>query len=439
MKRGTTSPWLDLVKRGAAVLGAPPRLSLRRERRALTAIARFLPAIAGIVLTSTFSLSVLRDSADIARPAWTEGSDLLAVYGGFGLIVLPFIGLFTARLRRGAAAAVLELRLRGEKLLVRTRRDREVVTREDVAGVHTASLGDGRVRVALTLKRGLESGDRVVLEGPIDELAEVVRHFDGALTTYELTRKALWPGAAVAVLSAALGALLGGTLFDAVRARATAIGVATTSTLEAWSAATFVACASLVGLVASLALAARVVKIGLDGVLCEGPLRSRFIPASELAGASVVGPILVLRRAGRSPVLVPIAGCDPTTVGALVHDLEELRARRSAVATDASPIPALVARWRDALRTDVDRSYREAAPHVDDLARAVKEPGLALDDRLDAARVLLARRIEPAQQVVLQAAERMVLAEHRDALLRAAEDDAEHSMDAASEPRRMVS
>jgi hypothetical protein len=438
VKRGTTSPWLDLAQRSVEVLRAPPRLSLRRERRALTAIARFLPAIAGIVLTLTFSLSVLRDSADIARPAWTEGSDLLAVYGGFGLVVLPFIGLFTARLRRGAAAPVLDLRLRGGTLFVRARRERESLTREDVAGVHTAALGDGRVRVALTLRRGLETGDRVVLEGPIEELSEVVRHFDGSLTTYELTRKALWPGVVMAALSAALGALLGGTLFDAVRARAVAIGVATTSTLEAWSTAAFVAGASFVGLVLSLALAARTVKVGLDGVLCEGPLRSRFIPAAELSGAAVLGPVLVVRRVSGSPVLVPIAGCDPTTVQSLLHDLEELRARQGRTSSDVSPIPALVAKWRDALRSDVDRSYREAAPHVDDLARAVREPGLALEDRIGAARVLLARRIEPAQHVVIAAAERMVLAENRDALLRLAEDESELSPD-ASEPRRRVS
>jgi hypothetical protein len=431
--------WLDLAKRGVEVLRAPPPLSLRRERRALTAIARFLPAIAGIVLTLTFSLSVLRDSADIARPAWTEGSDLLAVYGGFGMIVLPFIGLFTARRRRGTAAAVEQLGIRNAKLHVRTRRDHEVLTRADVAGVYTASLGDGRVRVALTLRRGLETGDRVILEGPIDELAEVVRHFDGALTTYELTRKALWPGCVVAVVSAGLGAVLGQLLFAAVSARATAIGVATPLTLEAWATATFVACASLVGLLASLALTARTVKVGLDGVLCEGPLRARFIAASDFEGASVVGPVLVLRRRGRSPVLIPIVGSDPVTVRALVHDLEELRSRQTSATGAGSRVPALVAQWRDALWSDAGLSYRDAGPHVDDLARAIKEPGLDVEDRVEAARAFLSRRIEPARDAVARAAERMVLAENRDALLRLAEEDGELSSDVAVEPRRVVS
>jgi hypothetical protein len=138
-------------------------------------------------------------------------------------------------------------------------------------------------------------------------------------------------------------------------------------------------------------------------------------------------------------VLIPIVGSDPVTVRALVHDLEELRSRQTSATGAGSRVPALVAQWRDALWSDAGLSYRDAGPHVDDLARAIKEPGLDVEDRVEAARAFLSRRIEPARDAVARAAERMVLAENRDALLRLAEEDGELSSDVAVEPRRVVS
>ncbi|HTJ84003.1 MAG TPA: hypothetical protein VL400_19925, partial [Polyangiaceae bacterium] len=63
----------------------------RYELRAVALMVRYLPVFIGVVLSTAFTLSVLYDTSEIARVAWSNGADLLGLYGGFGAVVLPFL------------------------------------------------------------------------------------------------------------------------------------------------------------------------------------------------------------------------------------------------------------------------------------------------------------------------------------------------------------
>jgi len=72
----------------------------RYQVRALSSIARFLPVFVGVLLASVFSLSVLRDDAQVARIAFEVGNELLGLYGAS----VSSRCHFSSWLRRGCVA-----------------------------------------------------------------------------------------------------------------------------------------------------------------------------------------------------------------------------------------------------------------------------------------------------------------------------------------------
>ncbi len=128
----------------------------RYQLRALTSLARYLPVYIGLMLAATFTLSVLYDGSDTGAAAYRAGADLLGLYGGFGAVVLPFLLLATARLRRGRpepivssklVAGALELVVRGR------RRDRKVtIANRRVKSAYAYAPMAGRTKLSLELE-----------------------------------------------------------------------------------------------------------------------------------------------------------------------------------------------------------------------------------------------------------------------------------------------
>ena len=401
-------------------------ITFRRQRRAITAIARFIGGIAGPVLCGSFVLSVLRDPADIARVAWTEGADLLGAYGGAGLIMLPFIGVFTAYLRRGRREAVTELQATPQGLSIRLASGRTLeVPRAEISGGHQERLVQGQRRVSFTLNRGLETGDQIVIEGPEAELAALSDTLDTVPTEISLSRSGLSIGVTIALISAVVGGYLSSFVFSLVEARAIDIRVASALTADAWSLALFVACASLTALCLSLLTAARKLRVGLDGIVVHTPLREHFIPAAEIRSTAFSSLGLQIDRKEGRPLRVPAPGCKLETLAAAAESIDQLR-NEGASRTEAPRLKSLVARWREALHAGAlsPEGYREPALQPSDLSAALREPSLSLDAKLSSARLLLTTAGEPARVEIRRLAERMVLSQNRDSLLGVASEEA---------------
>jgi hypothetical protein len=420
-------------------------ITFRRQRRAITAVARFIAGIAGSVLCGSFVLSVLRDPADIARVAWTEGADLLGAYGGAGLIMLPFIGVFTAYLRRGRRELVTELQATPMGLTVRLASGRtQEIPRTEISGGHQEHLEKHRRRVTFTLNRGLDTGDQIELEGPEVDLLPLSSTLDAVPTEISLSRSGLGIGAAIALVSATLGGYLSSFAFSLVEARAISIRVADAQTADAWSLALFVACSSLVALSLSLLTSARKLRIGLDGVVVDTPVREHFIPAAELRATTFSSLGLRIGRKQGLSFIVPAPGCSLETLAAAAQSVEQLR-KEATLRTEGPQLNSLVGRWREALYSGAlgPKGYRERALQTSDLSVAMREPSLSLDAKLNSARLMLATEGEPARIEIRRLAAKMVLSQNRDLLLEVAceeaiEDDGPETQDNYLENQRQL-
>ena len=405
--------------------------TFRRERRALTTVARFFAGSLGAILCGSFALSVLRDSGDIARFAWTEGADLLGTYGGAGIIAIPFIALLTAFLRAGRTLPVVQVSLDREtktpSLFFRTADGQtHQVNAADITTAHWIHLDDGRERIVMTLGRGLETGDRFVFEGPSEKLTALIAPVtEDSQAEIELTRSRLFVGGFVMVLSAIGGALLSTPVFESVAARAQSLGVLTSQTADAWQLALFVSISSLTALGMSFALAARKARLGIEGILVRGPVFERFVSSSRLGRARSVGGAIVVPVKRGFPLLIPSFGCDEDTVAALLSGIESLR-----TAADAPPpspaIERLLGSWREAIKNPRSAGgYRDAGIPFNELVAQLRSARSSQDERVGSAALMIASGDDDARKEVRRVAQLMVLDDTRERLLELVEPPAE--------------
>ncbi len=408
--------------------------TFRRERRALTTVARFFAGSLGSILCGSFVLSVLRDSGDIARFAWTEGADLLGMYGGAGIIAIPFVGFLTAYLRVGRALPVTQVsidnRASTPALFFRTADGQtHTVGAGDIATTHRINLEDGRERIVMTLGSGLETGDRFVFEGPTDKLTSLIAPVtEGSQTEMELTRTRLYVGGIVAAVSAVLGALVSLPIFESAASRAERLGVHTAQTADAWQLALFVAISSLAALGMSFALAARKARLGIEGVLIRGPLFERFVSSSRLGRPrTAAGAILIPVERGL-PVIIPSFGCDEATVHAMISGIESLRTAAH-VSRPSPTIEKLLGSWRDAIKNPRSAGgYRDAGVPFNELAAQLRSARSSQDERLGSAALMIASGDGDAREEIRRVAQLIVQDDTRAKLLELA----------ASEPNTML-
>lgn len=414
----------------------------------MTTIARFFAGSLGAILCGSFILSVIRDSGDIARFAWTEGADLLGTYGGAGIIAIPFVGFLTAYLRAGRALAVTQVSLDREApasaIFFRTSDNQtHTVSARDIASAHRVSLPDGRERLVMSLGRGLETGDRYVFEGPTEKMRSLVAPVaEHAQTEVELTRTRLWVGYCVAVLSALFGTLISSPIFAAVTERAQKLDVLTAQTADSWELALFVAFSSLSALAMSLVLAARRVRVGLEGLLVRGPLFERFVSSSRLQRPrSFAGAILVPVKKGL-PVFIPSFGCDEETVNEVVAAIESLR-----TAAHRAPSPGierLVGSWREAIRQPKSAGgYRDGGVPFNELAALLRSARSSPEERVGSAALMIASGDSEARDEVRRVAQLMVLDDTRARLLALTDEEerealAEADIAEAQQPKRLT-
>jgi hypothetical protein len=246
------------------------------------------------------------------------------------------------------------------------------------------------------------------------------------------------------LVSAALGGYLASFAFSLVEARAINIRVADAQTADAWSLALFVACSSLIALCLSLLTAARKLRIGLDGVVVDTPVREHFIPAAELRATTFSSLGLRIGRKQGLSFIVPAPGCSLETLAAAAQSVEQLR-KEATLRTEGPQLNSLVGRWREALYSGAlgPKGYRERALQTSDLSVAMREPSLSLDAKLNSARLMLATEGEPARIEIRRLAAKMVLSQNRDLLLEVAceeaiEDDGPETQDNYLENQRQL-
>lgn len=399
-----------------------------------------------------FTTSVLSDDGTIILQAWQTGAELLGMYGGFGVIAIPFLFIATARLKRGRKHRLLSARIEDDALVLETQSSlaRRPETLhfglERIRGGFSHPASDGKTRVSLELEGGLTDGDRVVLD--LDpELAEpIVSRLVGRAPTFDLTRTRYGFGLGVTLASVVIGVFIAQHLLTKVLS-AVSYAVASIPTAavpavppslaqtDGWKLGLMVACAGLVHALASFSLASRRVKAGVDGLRIEGILGATFIPYQAMAGVhTTLGRLLVDWKDGRTTVLLA-PGTDAGLLEEIVRLAEERRVAHSVVASSLpawraeAADPSLLAPWRDAVleRLDVS-SYRSASLSTGELTEALRDPGVPRDKRLAMAVALVARgQCEDKQQVRLAAAE-MADDATRAVLERLAEDEADDAL-----------
>lgn len=469
----------------ATVLPSQTVSSYRYQLRALASIVRYVPIFAGVLLTTMFTTSVLSDDGTIILQAWKTGAELLGMYGGFGVVALPFLFLATARLKRGRKQQLSSAAIEGESLVLHTRESKTInIALDRIRGGFSHPTANGKVRVSLELEGGLTDGDRVALDLE-PEVAESLAHrLIGRAPTFDLTRTRYGFGVGVTFASVALGVFLAQQLLTevlsavsyAIASIPSAAVPATPPTLQqidGWKLGLMVACSGLVHAVASFLLASRRVKAGLDGLRIEGVFGATFIPYTSIASIhTTLGRLLIEWGDGRTTVLLA-PGTDPALLEEIVRLVEERCDASSPVAsslpgwstlsrrpatqaararlrssdwqgeqrerpslTELGAEPAVnhaadeqLESWREAVLGKLDAtSYRTGSLSAGELTLALRDPGVSRDKRLAMAVALVARgEREHKQQVRLAAAE-MADDATRAVLERLAEDEADDAL-----------
>lgn len=401
----------------------------RHQLRALSSIARYLPVFIGAMLSTAFALSVTTDSLDIALAAWQTGSELLGLYGGFGVVALPFVFFATAYLRRGKPRPVVRARLRRDELAVELTSGRTLfVPTERIRHGFSHPTEDGLVRVSLELEGGLTDGDRVVLDLDPKQAAPLVRRFVGDAPHYDLSRTSMTVGLAMFVFSAFAGVVGARVLLGRVLRAAEPLGI---SALEvtSWHVGLIVATTGLVHAALSLLLAPKSVVVGVDGLRIESIGGRRFLPYGSIRAVSASRwALVVVHERGRAVLWAP--GVDAATLRSLA-DLADERRSVCRATSPTAPVsrPETIRRWREAIMKRVDGlSYRQRSISNDDLTRILTSPAVSRDLRIEAALALASRGSKGDRSRIRLAAATVADDATRVLLERIAEDEASDSV-----------
>lgn len=358
---------------------------------------RYLPIFAGMILATAFALSVLTDGGDVARAAWKTGEELLGMFGGFGLVALPAIFVASAFARRGVAKRILATRpqAKGVDLLLEGER-RVHLAAARVRGGFVDDLDSGRVRVSLELAGGVTDGDRIVIEAERHEAAPFLGLI-GPAPRFELGAEGWRWGAALSAVSIVAGASLGELVFERVKHAAQLAGVDGASG-AGFSLGMIVAAIGFVRGALAVAMAAREVTVGIDGIRIEGAIRKRFIAFEEIhsAQADTFGVVLDLEDGERLRLGSP--GVEPARARTLAALISE-RLTEAAPSSPRVPIAlgdGEVRAWRQAIEdTTRGAGYRGNAESSEALSDSLAAPGLSPEERVATAIALLARGEEP--------------------------------------------
>jgi hypothetical protein len=389
----------------------------RYQLRALTSLARYLPVYVGLMLATTFTLSVLYDSSDTGTAAYRAGADLLGLYGGFGAVVLPFLLLATARLRRGRTEPIVSHKLTpaGLELVVRGgRRDRKItIVNRRVKSASAYTRSALTTTLSLELEGGPTDGDRIELDLPVDAAAPVVTRFMSRVEVIDLSRSRYGTGVAVWSAAITLGAAVAYRLMDHIQATISRFphgapgGVAASD----WLIGLTVTAAGLFGAMANLVLSAPTVVVGVDGLRVQTLLRKRFVPFASLVRVerAALG-LRIVTQSGSLRVL-----CPSVEEARIDHMLELIDARvhasRRATALPQlapGPLADAVRRWREAILGRVDvASYRAPTITPEDLTGTLSSPAVPPEGRIAAALALTARGESDARENIRFAAEHL--------------------------------
>ncbi len=386
----------------------------RYQLRALTSLARYLPVYIGLMLAATFTLSVLYDGSDTGAAAYRAGADLLGLYGGFGAVVLPFLLLATARLRRGRpepivssklVAGALELVVRGR------RRDRKVtIANRRVKSAYAYAPMAGRTKLSLELEGGPTDGDRIELDMPLEEADAAVARFTSRVQHVDLSRSGYGAGVVVWSLALSLGAAAAWRLMDQVQAtvarfpRGAPAGVSAT----AWSIGLTVTAVGLFGALGNLLLSPTTVVVGVDGLRVQSVLRKRFVPYASLVRIErwAFG-LRIVTTGGSMRFLCPSVDAARIEHLFAIVDTNLHAARRAPMLPDLAPGPLgdAVRRWREAILGRVDvASYRAPTITPEDLTDTLSSPAVPPEGRIAAALALTARGEDDARENIRVAA-----------------------------------
>jgi hypothetical protein len=373
----------------------------RYQVRAASRLARYLPIFAGTILATAFTLSVLYDGTDIARAAWVTGDELLGMFGGFGLVVLPVVFLVSAVLRRGVRRRILRMNAGAETIdLILERGRRAVLSTERIRSGYAQALPFGRVRLSLELSGGVTDGDRVIFELDGAEAAPLLERFVGRAPRFELVSSSWWFGSSLTAASVAVGAAiahaLGGRLAEVVDrfpfpGELSSVGPGFTLGLT-------VAAVGFVRALVAMAASPPDVVLGVDGVRVEGVVRRRFFPYASITAARATPHALLLDLQSGDTVLVPAPGAGRARMRALA---EAVAARIGESVPSSARLPSLsdvsVGKWREAIVAGAagGTGYREASISNEALERSLLGPGLTCEARVATAIALLARGEEP--------------------------------------------
>jgi len=410
----------------------------RYQLRALTSLARYLPVYIGLMLSTAFTLSVLYDSSDTGAAAYRAGGDLLGLYGGFGAIVLPFILLATARLRRGRPQPITAVDVQPGAIRLRVsgrRRERTIsIANRGVKSAYAFATESGRMRVSLELEGGPTDGDRVDLDLARSDAEPIALRFAAKAPHLDLSRSGFGAGLAVWAVSLQLGFAAAWLLMQQIETRIAGYPHGAPAGVEAsdWLIGLTVTAVGLFGAIGNLMLSPTTVVVGVDGLRVESFARKRFIPFSALStvrrrwfGIEIVTHTERLRR------IAP--GVDRARIDYLLALCEQRRdevAQHRAVLPELAPGPLgdAVKRWREAILGRVDvASYRAASMSRDDLAGTLTSPAVPPEGRIAAALALTAQGESDARENIRLAATQLA-DERTRAIL---EDLADEEADAA--------
>ncbi|NUP10447.1 MAG: hypothetical protein HOW73_30725 [Polyangiaceae bacterium] len=364
----------------------------RHELHALSSLTRYLPVFIGVILAIPFSASVLKDELQTARRAWETGSELLGLYGGFGAIILPFLFLVTARLRRGRTRAIASATIQEDELVIAVSGARTLTIPLDrIRRGFSTPLPEGRVQLNVELQGGLTEGDRVVLELDREQAEPLVRRLVGVAPHFVLGRSSFGVGFSVFAASIGVGVYVANLILGSVFEAAAKLTV-TAEEMSAWTLGMTVIAAGAVHAVLSLVMAPRAIVVGVDGLRLETLTGRSFIPYERIEQVFAIGWGIVIQHEGlTSFVFAP--GADRETLGSVAVLANERIARFDRKEGSANGgQPQTVIRWKEALTSRLEGStYRQATLSENDLADSIRVPGVPREYRIAAAMALSSR------------------------------------------------
>jgi hypothetical protein len=421
----------------------PPIGSYRHQVRALASLARYVPVFIGVVLATAFTLSVMRDDPDTASQAWVVGSELLGLFGGFGLVALPFIFLATAALRRGRVKPIVEVSVEQRDLHLHSATHTLLVPRERIRSASAFAKKD-RVEIGIELDGGLTDGDHLVLDLPEKQARGVIECVVGEAPEFDLTRTRYGLGIVLWGVSVLLGGALANALLSEIiesLARMPRL-IPTAEHIDGWRFGLLVTASGVVNAILNAFVAPASIKVGVDGLRIRTPLRRRFVPYETIRSVSAHRGMLVVERIGkRSPIRVIAFGVASEILAAVARTAHERLGHRAPMGDLVPPSePKAVRRWREALLGRADGvTYRSSPVSDEALADAVHALGVPASGRVAAAAVLASRGSEDDRERIRIAASSVADDATRTLIERIAEIEAdEDTVDAiiASESAR---